>query len=169
MDIEQFWNLIDNSRERAGGDPEEHAKELEKDLRELPADQIESFQTHFDALMDRAYSWDLWGAAYLIGGGCSDDGFMDFRGWLISRGRDIYEAALVNPDSLAYLVADGGENCECEVFLYAASKAWGKKTGRDSFDMPRSGSRVSKPTGEPWDEDEDLLMERYPQIAAKLE
>jgi hypothetical protein len=33
--------------------------------------------------MDR----DQWGAAYLANGGCSDDGFDYFRGWLIGQGR----------------------------------------------------------------------------------
>jgi hypothetical protein len=36
----------------------------------------------------------------LINGGMSDDGFTDFRYWLISRGRDVYERALADPDSL---------------------------------------------------------------------
>jgi len=33
----------------------------------------------------------------------SDDGFLDFRMWLIFRGKDVYMAALKNPDSLAEL------------------------------------------------------------------
>ena len=50
--------------------------------------------------MDRAYRQELWGAAYLINGGCSDDGFVYFLGWLIAQGRDVYQAALPDPDSL---------------------------------------------------------------------
>lgn len=30
-----------------------------------------------------AYRRDLWAAAYHANGGCSDDGFIDFRIWLI--------------------------------------------------------------------------------------
>ncbi|MFD6293827.1 DUF4240 domain-containing protein [Streptomyces sp. NPDC060235] len=40
-------------------------------------------------------------AAYLIGGGCSNDSFMDFRAGLIALGRDWYEKATADPDSLA--------------------------------------------------------------------
>jgi hypothetical protein len=47
--------------------------------------------------MDR----DQWGAAYLANGGCSDDGFDYFRGWLIGQGRKVYETVLADPDSLA--------------------------------------------------------------------
>jgi hypothetical protein len=38
---------------------------------------------------------------YLIGGGCSDDGFIDFRAGLIAQGRDWYERAAASPDDLA--------------------------------------------------------------------
>jgi hypothetical protein len=51
--------------------------------------------------MAESYRWDLWGAAYLINGGCSDDGFDYFRGWLLSQGRAIWQATLADPDSLA--------------------------------------------------------------------
>jgi len=33
--------------------------------------------------------------------GCSDDSFDYFRGWLIAQGKDVYLAALHDPDSLA--------------------------------------------------------------------
>ena len=36
----------------------------------------------------------LWDAAYLINGGCSDDGFDYFRGWLVDQGRETFERCL---------------------------------------------------------------------------
>jgi len=47
------------------------------------------------------YRWDVPAAAYLIGGGCSDDGFIDFRAGLTAQGRDWYEKLAASPDSLA--------------------------------------------------------------------
>jgi len=56
---------------------------------------------HFDA-----YTWDLWVVAWLCAGGlCSDDGFEYFRWWLISRGRQLYERAVSDPDSLVDTLA----------------------------------------------------------------
>jgi Protein of unknown function (DUF4240) len=52
-------------------------------------------------LMAQFYRLALWGAAYLINGGCSDDGFDYFRGWLLSQGHATWQAALADPDSLA--------------------------------------------------------------------
>ena len=54
-----------------------------------------------DELWVESYRRDLWGAAYLINGGCSDDGFDYFRGWLLGQGQAIWQAALADPDSLA--------------------------------------------------------------------
>jgi hypothetical protein len=34
-------------------------------------------------MMDRGYSWELRGAAYVINDGCGDDTFNDFRSSLI--------------------------------------------------------------------------------------
>jgi hypothetical protein len=47
------------------------------------------------------YRWDVWAAACLIGGGCSDDSFIDFRAGLIAQGRVWYQKAADSPDSLA--------------------------------------------------------------------
>jgi hypothetical protein len=106
MDKAEFWEIIDKSRQAAGGDPYQQLETLGDLLREISPDEIVSFDYHFSAYHARAYTWDLWGAAYVIGGGCSDDGFMDFRGWLISRGEKVYEAAMANADSLAAVVEE---------------------------------------------------------------
>ncbi len=51
--------------------------------------------------MDKAFTHSLWAAAYIIGGGCSDDAFADFRATLISHGRATFERVLKNPETLA--------------------------------------------------------------------
>lgn len=42
----------------------------------------------------------MWCAGYLMNGGCADDGFEYFRNWIISRGKDVYDQAKANPDTL---------------------------------------------------------------------
>src|SRR5437868_368255 len=97
MDETRFWKIIDRVR-RSEDDPYEamHAA-----LSRLSADEIAAFAALYNARIDEAELTNLWGAAYLINGGCSDDGFHYFRVWLVSQGRKVYEAALANPDSLA--------------------------------------------------------------------
>ena len=69
--------------------------------------------------------YGLWTAASLMCDGCSDDGFTDFRAWLIAQGKDAYMSALADPDSLAELeVYDG---CRFEELTYAGDKALEKR------------------------------------------
>ena len=74
-----------------------------------------------------AYFWGLWGVAYLVNGGCSDDGFEYFRNWLVLQDRDVFEAAVRHPDSLADVVDPDEEDYECE--CRPAWDAWFEKTG----------------------------------------
>ena len=139
-------------------------------LGELPVDQIVAFDSAFRRHHSRAYTWDLWGAAYLIGGGCSDDGFADFRGWLISQGESAYDAALADPESLAPLAKRYECDCQVEGFQYLGMAAWAKKTGGTLNDFPTEkieheatpAEASGDPAGESWEEDE--LCGRYPAL-----
>ena len=48
-------------------------------------------------------TWLMWAAAAQIRNGCSDDGFEDFRRWLIGLGREAFERVVQEPDRLAEL------------------------------------------------------------------
>ena len=47
---------------------------------------ILQYQERFDEVHAALYRWDVWGAAYLIAGVCSDDSFVDFRAGLRAQG-----------------------------------------------------------------------------------
>jgi hypothetical protein len=100
VDRQAFWSLVDEARASAPDDRAvaERATAL---LAVRPREDILAFQQIFWDLMAESYREPLWGAAYLINGGCSDDGFDYFRGWLISQGREVFESAVADPDSLA--------------------------------------------------------------------
>lgn len=161
MQEQQFWDLIEQARQQGGDDFDARAEHLRNALKALPPAEIEVFQHLFDDVVDRAYRWDLWGAAYLIHGGCSDDSFLDFRYWLVSEGRERYEATLDDPDSLADVELP--EYCEAESFGYAAIEAF-ETVG--AGDMTREFAGEEEPVGEPWEEEE--LAERLPRLAARF-
>ena len=50
--------------------------------------------------MAGSYWTPLWAAAYVINGGCSDDGFDYCRGWLILQGREVFEHVVADPRTL---------------------------------------------------------------------
>jgi hypothetical protein len=163
MNKDAFWTLIEEARE-AGDDCNEQAEAVMARLSELPATDILDFQRHIDACRVEAYRWDLWAVAYIVNGGCSDDGFEYFRGWLIAQGRDYYEAALLEPERAAERTEPGVCEYECEDILFGARQVYKQVAG---VPMPDTGiSLPSEPRGAPWSE-EDLpslfpaLSERY--------
>ena len=84
------------------------AERMRRILSAMPVEDVLEFDRIFGELYWDAYHWDLWAAAYIIEGGCSDDGFMDFRSWLISMGREVYKAAMADAESLAEVAARPG-------------------------------------------------------------
>ena len=98
MDESAFWQLSADTRSAAGNDTSRQSELLKERLSQLPPQQIADFGRIRHGLDQQAYSWEIWGAAYVIEDGCSDDCFRDFRAYLISLGREPYEAALNDPD-----------------------------------------------------------------------
>lgn len=131
MNSTAFWKLIDASRRGKADDLDGQAEALAVRLSKLPVKELVSFQDHFNRFAALAYRADLWGAANLINGGCSDDGFDDFIGWVISRGEKVFRAALADPDSLARVAGEG--NVEFADLSVAASRVYLQSTGADDF------------------------------------
>jgi len=151
MTEETFWKLVDESGTH-GSDPGLRNQAIAERLHQLDEAERAQFGQVYHTLDCAAYRWDLWGAAYLINGGCSDDGFDYFRAWLISQGRAVYEAAMSDPDSLADHLGGGGDEYENEDFLGLAREALG--------DATISGF-PGEPAGEEWDFDDDAEMQRH--------
>ena len=167
MDLASFWNLIDQTRREANGDPEHQVELLRERLSELESDEVVAFDRHFVQCHEQAYTWDLWGAAFVLGGGCSDDGFMDFRAWLISRGKRVYETALEDADSLVWAVKASDGECQLEEIQYVAAEAWEQITSLPADEFPEPViERKAEPDGQPSEEDE--LAERLPNLSRKF-
>ena len=148
MNDDEFWQLIDTAKEKAGDNTDTRVEALERLLAGLSPAELQSFQSHYDRQIATAYRWDLWAAAYIINGGCSDDGFRYFRDWLISEGGSVFEKALKDPDSLADL--PHVDPAELESFGYVALDLHEENgAGR----MPRGAvMEEGEPAGEPWNE-----------------
>ncbi len=170
MSPDKFWTIIQIAG-LSDYDPDAHLNALESALRQLEIEEIASFDFAFRQFLNNAYTWDLWGAAYVIHGGCSDDGFEYFRRWLISKGRKIYETALLEPDGLAEVYEHSGPNgvWEFEEFYHVAGIIFEEKGGEgDVRDYAKAETKAelgeSGPTGEQFKEDEVSLSTRYPKL-----
>ena len=172
MDTLRFWQLIEDARGQVAdpADDEVVAAQTSAMLADLPREEIVAAQRVLSGLMADSYRTALWAAAYLINGGCSDDGFDYFRGWLIVQGRQVFGQAVGDPDALAHLavipLAPGRTFLECEPALYIPAQAHRAATGEQ---LPADAYTPAprEPVGG-WDFDFDDHLEmkrRLPRLA----
>ncbi|MFB7364729.1 DUF4240 domain-containing protein [Streptomyces hydrogenans] len=181
MDIDRFWQFIETARSSAAT----VGKPLDEVLVSLLADrspqEILEYAARFDEVHDDLYRWDVWAAAYLIGGGCSDDSFIDFRAGMIALGREWYERTADEPDSLAdhpavvpATQAHRDEALFYEDMNYVASHAFERLTNApDAFYEAWAGYqtadehvRAEADLGEDFDfDDAEEMRRRLPRLA----
>ena len=166
LDEAEFWQLIEQTRAAAGNDTGRQSDLLKDRLTHLSPQAIVEFERIRHRLDQGAYTYALWGAAYVIQDGCSDDCFRDFRGYVISLGQGPYENAMKDPDSLASVVQDA-EKGDWENADNVAPDAYSSVT---SDDFPFDTSDLSgRPSGTPFDENDAAgLARRYPRLAARF-
>lgn len=148
-----FWTLIDQARVQCGQDLDASAQWLKNCLLAMEPQQSQNFHDILHAYMDAANKYGLWTAGEIMCEyGCTDDGFMDFRAWVIAQGKEVYLAALNDPDSLADVPAYGG--CQFESLLYIGDIAYEELTGRSTYvDIDKAaywtcGKRPGRPPGD---------------------
>ena len=165
-DVTWFWSIIDATR---GTDEDDQLGKLGGSLRELADQDLVDFIHLFNGMRNRMYSWRLWAAAYLINGGCSDDGFIDFRNWLIARGRREAEEAMRDPDSLA------GHDIEMdcasfEQFGYVMLEVFRERSDGAYPSLPGEAGG-GQPSDPDWDfdfDDEAEMQRRLPRLSAEF-
>lgn len=174
MNRAEFWELVEAARSQAP-DPDDSAEVVRLATAALgarPAAEIVAAQQALWDLMAESYTAPLWAAAYTVNGGCSDDGFDYFRGWLIAQGRAVFERVVADPDALAELpavrtAAAEGLEFECEEALGIPWNAHLAATGER---LPAGAFAVRYPALDPaWDFDFDDRAEtarRLPRLAA---
>ena len=96
-----------------------------------------------------------------MNGGCSDDSFDYFRGWLIAQGKQVYEQALRDPETLALVATP--DDWEFEDMLGVAMAAYEGRTGHPYPGVERPAWQLK---GEDWDE--DTVEKKYPKLAAAV-
>jgi len=145
MSTDEFWRVIAASE---APKREVQLRKLTAKLNKLSRKELIGFHRKFIELQIAAFTWDLWFVAWLFGGQMlSDDSFSDFRNWLISRGKAVYERGLHEPDSLLDELRKA-EHPEFEAFGYVASEVFDE---RFDADFPAMNIRLPKaPAGGKW-------------------
>ena len=151
---DSFWDLIHETKNACGQDMDAMLAYLKDRLVSMGPTQAQNFHDIIHAYEDLADKFGLWDAAGIMKEyGCSDDGFIDFRAWLIAQGREVYFAALADPDSLADVVPYG--DCRFEQLSYVGDYAYEQLTGKSAYDQTD------------WSAYESLLMKLEQDIVYK--
>lgn len=151
---ESFWDLIHEAKNACGQDMDAMLAYLKDRLVSMGPTQAQNFHDIIHVYEDLADKFGLWDAAGIMKEyGCSDDGFIDFRAWLIAQGREVYFAALADPDSLADVVLYG--DCRFEQLSYVGEYAYEQLTGKSAYDQTD------------WSAYEALLMKLEQEIVYK--
>ncbi len=128
---EEFWELLNRAKTK-GEDQEEQIEWLTSHLAKRTVHEIVAFDTHMHHILKASYTSRLWAAAYIILGGCSDDCFDYFRGWLLYQGKETYEACIEDPERLIPILENLSEYDVPEIeelTLYFGQEVYMEKTG----------------------------------------
>ena len=176
MDEEQFWAIVQTAVDEAGDDEDEYLEVVKRELSKLSLKEMIGFRLRTDKLLYDSYTSEMWCAGYLMNGGCSDDGFVYFRLWVISRGRKVYEAAMANPDNLIDYIDDDAEMdfFEFESFWYVALEAFEEAVDAELYDYIDDDNFKTCEGNYPnfefnWEEDEPESMQKLcPRLFEKF-
>lgn len=134
MSSEDFWTLIESTK-----NTESQVASLTEELKLLTPEEIIQFEKSFNEFCYMCHVPDLWAAAYITMGGCSDENFQHFKYWIIAQGSDVFYEVIKNPDSLSEHIPHEysitGEVPELEELQYVSLDAYYlKKNGSIGYD-----------------------------------
>lgn len=166
MDTDRFWQLVDRA---ASADPAAAAESLYDALSALPPEEVLAFERELVRQMGRSNTFLHHAAAETVMGSTSPDVFVSFRTWVLAQGREVYDAFVADPDSLASHGPDDDEQVgAAESFEGVALDAWSAQTGRDPYaegsGVPVGDSVYDEPSGTRLDDAQRLA--RFPRLAA---
>lgn len=153
-----FWQLIDDLIATTDG-LEEFEVALDDHLTSLSANDIKDFAQHYAQLQNEANTTGILEAACIIGCGESNDGFMDFRRWIVFQGKSAFEEILADPDCLGEY-SPGADPIEHWYTEYDPMGAYEEATGED---LPHFQIKVYPDERSDFDKD-DVLSQRYPKL-----
>ncbi len=188
MTREEFWSLIDSTLDAE--DQEEQFVLICEEVTKLSEAGIVSFDENMRELLHESHIDPLWVASGIIKIGCSDDymgcsaddsefEFADFRLWLMSKGRFVFESVLKNPDSLSVVLTQRDIDDEVRFggLLFIAYQIYKNRTGKELWAELEDGEdfddAINEETHKQLKEikniiDIDEMYKRYPNLMQKF-
>ena len=162
----EFWTIVTATNSVSA--PEEAAAELRNKLSDICNQGLADFDKRFSQSMRKAFTWNLWGAAFVMAGCNSEDGFIEFRSWLISRGQSDFEKALASADS----IADFEDIPKLNQLYYPYLDDYDLVAGivfeeRNNQELDFVPSGLLQPKGKRFKDKPKFLKKQYPKLFAK--
>jgi hypothetical protein len=154
----RFWKLLKKSKSVSARSPQLQYDRLVKLLSKKSVREIVMFERLFKHLIAMADLPELRGAAQVVKAEVDEKYFLNFRAWLVLRGKKSYYQVLKNPDFLAK-VLKYTDDPEWPGYLHCAEDAYKRKTGKPLSEYQKVASR-------PWKESE--LPDRFPRLWKKF-
>lgn len=174
MPESEFWQMIAKTKRKAKGDEAWQARELIFLLRDRTPVEIMGFEKTLWIMSNRCATSDLWAAAYIIFGGCSNDAFVDFQYWLVGQGKKAMNDAIKNPETLIPHIQNKMQfvnytNIQIDSIGEVAALAYEFQTGKDDFykviDYDNVRHEVdATPLIPDWEDDTGLLRDMFPRL-----
>jgi len=136
MDDTQFWGLIDESKVKHPGNFDAQMDFLTNRVSTLTNKEIIGFEATLKEKVIGLWDYKIKSVyQILFGEYLSTDGFLYFRFWIVSNGKDFYKTVLINPDQLADIMQASNDG---ERLMTIADDAFELKNGKSSgLDLPR--------------------------------
>lgn len=168
MTEQQFWDIINQSLQQNAPGSDGQYLSIGQSLSTLTPKQLVEFENHLARQKNRAFSFSILMANFILQSYINDDIFEDFRLWLLSFGQDKFEAILEDADKLAEFsnVSDPIEDITGEGLVFAAREAYEAATGKGDF-LNQIKVYPDPEINYPWPEDLNALQAMLPKLFNK--
>ncbi|MEM7343883.1 MAG: DUF4240 domain-containing protein [Chloroflexota bacterium] len=135
MNEAAFWEIIKESLAHTKVGADEQYEWIYQKLTILTVEEIIEFENQLNSLKSKACRFSILMANFVIQSYISDDGFENFRLWLIANGEISFYQALKDPDKIADFcqIHNPIEEITGEGLLFVAEKAYQQVTGEGDF------------------------------------
>lgn len=163
-----FWKIIDHSLRLNPPGSDGQYQVIADSLAQLTPEELIAFENQLTLQKTRAFCFPVLMANFILQSYINDDIFEDFRLWLISFGRQKFEAILDNADALAEFsnIKDPIEDITGEGLVFAAREAYEAKTGKDDF-LKKVTTATEPDTDYSWPESIAQLEAMLPKLFRK--
>lgn len=168
MSEDEFWSLVERTREESGGALERQTRLLREHLLTGSVEDLLEFRDRWQQAEARVFTWPVWDAACVLLGFVSDDFFSDVRAWIVSHGHVTVDRIAADPDSLVTLADDrrAAESGDAEELGMLVWSVWEELTGDCGGALPPSSVPSGGLTGDRVDlADREAVRARFPRLA----